>query len=184
MDSFQKRNLTKNIFQCLANGGIFLSAFTTPDTPVSELIRIEDQRDIYRLRHALKRLATGGYITFHEHQSGEVEIIPTGKGQKAISRRELSRMRVEKPRRWDGFWRMVIFDVPETKKDARDAFRRELVRLGFWQFQRSVFLHPFPCENEIDFLRQFFAIPDVVQIFHVKTLDPDLEKTLREQFGI
>ena len=32
---------------------------------------------------------------------------------------------------WDGFWRLVIFDVAEAERQKRDELRRELVKMGF-----------------------------------------------------
>lgn len=41
---------------------------------------------------------------------------------------------------WDGFWRVVIFDIPENKRKDRDALRRRLIRMGFGRLQDSVYL--------------------------------------------
>ena len=52
-------------------------------------------------------------------------------------------------KRWDHLWRMVAFDVPEKKKYYRDAFRNDLLQCGFFPFQKSIYVTPFACENEI-----------------------------------
>lgn len=36
-------------------------------------------------------------------------------------------------KQWDGFWRLVIFDIPEKKKFLRNALRRKLISLGLGQ---------------------------------------------------
>ena len=43
---------------------------------------------------------------------------------------------------WDGFWRMVIFDIPEKNRQARDLLRRQLVKLGFGKLQNSTYISP------------------------------------------
>lgn len=43
---------------------------------------------------------------------------------------------------WDGFWRLVVFDIPETRRSRRDSLRRELVKLGFGRLQDSIYLSP------------------------------------------
>jgi len=41
---------------------------------------------------------------------------------------------------WDGFWRVVMFDIPEAKRKERDGLRRRLMKLGFGRLQDSTYL--------------------------------------------
>jgi phenylacetic acid degradation operon negative regulatory protein len=52
--------------------------------------------------------------------------------------------------KWDGYWRMVIFDIPEEKRVFRDVLRQKLVSLGLAKWQRSIYITPFPLEEEIN----------------------------------
>ena len=45
-------------------------------------------------------------------------------------------------RRWDGRWRLVLFDVPRTCNSKRDKFRRYLQSRGFGYLQNSVWITP------------------------------------------
>lgn len=71
--------------------------------------------------------------------------------------RELAKYAAEsatlKPQRWDGRWRLVIFDIKETKKGQRDRIRRNLVRLGFEKLQDSIWVYPYECEELITYLK-------------------------------
>src|SRR5436309_4771432 len=51
-------------------------------------------------------------------------------------------------RRWDGKWRMVLFDVPQTKASDRARLRRSLVERGFGYLQNSVWITPDPLTGE------------------------------------
>lgn len=53
-------------------------------------------------------------------------------------------------RKWDGFWRIVIFDIPEKKKEIRRRLQSKLVELGFGMWQKSVYISPFDWEEDID----------------------------------
>ncbi|MBI3070024.1 MAG: CRISPR-associated endonuclease Cas2 [Candidatus Levybacteria bacterium] len=44
--------------------------------------------------------------------------------------------------KWDGKWRVVVFDIEETNRNARDIFREKLKELGFGMLQKSVFITP------------------------------------------
>lgn len=45
-------------------------------------------------------------------------------------------------RPWDGRWRVVLFDVPETRKALRQQLRRKLRLLGFGYLQDSAWITP------------------------------------------
>jgi phenylacetic acid degradation operon negative regulatory protein len=47
-------------------------------------------------------------------------------------------------RRWDGRWRLVLFDVPQTKAHARASLRRFLKSSRFGYLQNSVWVSPDP----------------------------------------
>lgn len=51
-------------------------------------------------------------------------------------------------RRWDGQWRLVLFDVPEARSTARDKLRRYLRSRGFGYLQNSVWITPDPLADE------------------------------------
>jgi len=49
---------------------------------------------------------------------------------------------------------------PPTKKLSREAFRGKLKEMGFYPFQKSIWIYPFNCEAEIELLRKFFGLSD------------------------
>ena len=67
-------------------------------------------------------------------------------------RKLLKSFAIAKPKKWDGKWRMVVFDVPETKKDRRDVFRQQLKSLGLANLQQSIWIHPYECQDQVYYL--------------------------------
>jgi phenylacetic acid degradation operon negative regulatory protein len=53
-------------------------------------------------------------------------------------------------RKWDGWWRLVIFDIKEEKRYRRDWLRRKLESLGFGQWQKSVYVSPHDLMDEVN----------------------------------
>jgi phenylacetic acid degradation operon negative regulatory protein len=51
-------------------------------------------------------------------------------------------------RRWDGRWRLVLFDVPEDRSAARNKLRQYLQSRGFGFLQNSVWITPDPVKGE------------------------------------
>lgn len=52
-------------------------------------------------------------------------------------------------RRWDKKWRIVIFDIPEKKKELRNYFRNKLIEFSFKKMQNSVWISPYDIFEEI-----------------------------------
>ena len=74
------------------------------------------------------------------------------------------------PKKWDGQIYLIMFDVPDSKRNARDALRQKLQSLGCFQFQRSVWAHPFPCYEEIMYVADVFGIANHVEVISTKNL--------------
>lgn len=53
-------------------------------------------------------------------------------------------------RPWDGLWRMVLFDVPESERRVRGSLRQVLIRLRFGCLQRSAWISPHPMAEIAD----------------------------------
>lgn len=51
-------------------------------------------------------------------------------------------------RRWDGKWRMVLFDVAQDKASDRTRLRRSLAARGFGYLQNSVWITPDPLTGD------------------------------------
>jgi len=51
-------------------------------------------------------------------------------------------------RPWDGRWRLVLFDLPNTKSSLRNRLRSHLRQRGFGWLQNSVWISPDPLEEE------------------------------------
>lgn len=50
---------------------------------------------------------------------------------------------------WNGFWRMIIFDIPEGKRKQRDNLRHRLIKLGFGRLQDSIYLSPYDWDESL-----------------------------------
>ena len=73
---------------------------------------------------------------------------------------QIDSLKIKKPKKWDKKWRVVVFDIVELKKIRREAFRGKLKELGFRPLQKSVWVHPFNCKDEIALLRRFFGLSE------------------------
>lgn len=116
-----------------------------------------------------------------KEKNGKTLILLTEKGKKRKLQYDLKNMEIFKPKIWDKKWRLLMFDIPESKKLAREALRNKLKDLGFLQFQKSVWAYPYPCENEIDFITEYFSIGPYLNLLTVQIID---DNPLKERFGL
>ena len=117
-----------------------------------------------------------------KNKDGTISIILSEKGKKAAKIYSIDNLKIDKPKKWDGNWRMVIFDIPERIKKVREALRMHLRNLGFYELQKSVFIYPLPCAEEINQIIDFYDISEYVRILMVHSLDNEDE--LRNEFKI
>lgn len=114
-----------------------------------------------------------------ETEAGYVVAI-TERGKRELLTYDIEQMAIERQNPWDGKWRMVFFDIP-TGHEARNIFRENLISMGFFQMQKSVYVHPFPCTKQIKFLREVYEMPHSVKLATIEHLenDEDLRRFFR-----
>ena len=96
---------------------------------------------------------------------------------------ELSKLKITKPARWDKKWRVVIFDIPDKSfKRGRDALRSKLKEWNFYQLQKSVWVCPWPCENEIRTVVDLYELTLYTNIIVAETIENDMH--VRRHFDL
>ncbi len=129
-------------------------------------------------RQSLERAITNLYksklIREHENSDGSLTMVLTDKGKEKIITFNIDNLEIKKPKIWDKKWRIVIFDIPEKKRQARDVLREALKRMNFYELQKSVFIHPYPCQDEIDYIVEYYDIRLYVRILTAIELDNEI----------
>lgn len=115
--------------------------------------------------------------------------IVTRQGQKFISltkkgelRMLLQKARLEHAGKWDGKWRLVIFDIPESARHLRNQLRKLLKQNNFARLQASVFISPYAMNREALNFLALSGLMDFVRILRVDEMDDDAK--LRKKFGL
>jgi CRISPR-associated endonuclease Cas2 len=105
-----------------------------------------------RVESSFSRLIRTGYIVLDE-RNGKKYARLTPKGEMFAARIGEGTLAQKKPKRWDGKWRVLVFDIPETRKRSRNQVRLTLTNLGFRRLQDSVWVYPYDCEDLIMVLK-------------------------------
>jgi hypothetical protein len=131
--------------------------------------------------NAFTNLKRQKLIEYIADKNGKTIVKITKKGESKLRAFAIDLIKIKKLKIWDGKWRVTIFDIPVRFKKAREALRMKLKDLGFVQLQKSVWLHPYPCEDEIIFIADFFGVGKCVEIL---TTDSFLnESRFKRHFG-
>lgn len=176
------KEISKIILLTLAlTGSVFILAAFPGLAYVLKGVVKKEKYPRWKLNRTLKRLKDQNLIRLK--QEGDKTLIGiTKKGKIRALKYKFDELKIKKPKKWDRLWRVVIFDIPEEKKIARDALRRKLKDLGFYRLQKSVFIYPYPCRDEIDFVKEVFRVGEYIHLLVVKSVDN--EENLRRHFKI
>ena len=112
----------------------------------------------------------------------EEVLVLTENGQKVFLRFNYEDLEIKKSKIWDRCFRLVIFDIPEKYRKQRDLFRFRLKELDFVKFNDSVWIYPYPCQKEIDFIANYLEIGKYVHFALVK--DITNKKRLERYFNL
>lgn len=104
-------------------------------------------------KHLLRRLMRNDEIERIVDNQHKLHYRIKGEGKRTLLE-QFPHLRFSQ-QKWDGFWRIVIFDVPESKRYQRDQLRQYLDDLGFGQLQRSVYITPYDFDQD---LMEFFKL--------------------------
>jgi len=87
-----------------------------------------------------------------------------------------------KTKKWNKRWFLVFFDVPETQKNKRDYLRRFLVYIGFYQYQKSIYIFPYECENEIKLIKKIVEGAKYIKYIIAEKIED--EKLVKQYFKL
>src|SRR3989344_1568396 len=126
-----------------------------------------------KLRKEVRNLYRSKLIKEHKNKDGSFTFVLSDKGKMKALTYHFSEMKI-KDKVWDKKWRVVFFDVPEKHRWGRDSLRDKLKKLGFYEIQKSVFVFPHDCEDEIDFIIEFYGMRKYVRYGVMEYIDDDI----------
>jgi DNA-binding transcriptional regulator PaaX len=118
-----------------------------------------------QLALTIKRLRENGLIDFVDDEKLIIRLTDVGK-EKAL----WSKMKLE-DEKWDGKWRVVIWDIPEKRRSARDVLRFKLKQLGFIRWQRSVWISKKNCTKLLRDYIKSVGISDWVKVIESNNIE-------------
>lgn len=179
-----RSEIVKDVLKCLAVTGAVSIAATSPYFVINVLRGFQNAKKYKKRRicDTFYRLRKEGCINIQK-SNHQIYISLTEEGKKKAGRLQINALKINTPKKWDGKWRLVIFDISQPKLSKREAFRGKLKELGFYPLQKSVWAHPYKCDDEINVLKDFFGFSaKEIRIIIAEKIDDDL--SLRKIFKL
>lgn len=99
-----------------------------------------------KFRRAISRAKQKQYIEKRAGTGGAELILTKAGEEKVLKRFPLLKLAAKL---WKGWWLVVTFDIPETEMLSRKSIRRQLVNIGFAQWQKSVYVSPHDISDDL-----------------------------------
>lgn len=179
---------TKIILKTLLRVGVVSTVVLSPVLlPAFGIILVEQKKMKYNCNsktfintfYALRRKE----LIKLERRNKQIYISLTDQGKKKAGKYQIDDLKINKPKKWDGRWRIVIFDINSSKKIVREALRGKLKELEFHQLQKSVWLYPYDCKKEISLLKDFFGLT-VAELRILISEDIGEDNEIRKKYAV
>lgn len=141
-----------------------------------------DAKNTYALSRALKNLVKENCAEIYKSERQNYAKI-TQKGKNKLNSLILDNNSNLVSTSWDGFWRIILLDLPESRKSERESLRYLLKKAGFVCLKNSAWISPFPFEHLFKNIKKDLNLTTEMMIIVTQMVDEETKKFLFEIFG-
>jgi len=134
------------------------------------------------LQRAINSIYASHLVAETNNKDGTTTLILNENGKQKALRFNIDKLEIKKPEKWDGKWRIIMFDIPEKLKGLRDSLRIHFQEIGLRELQKSVFVYPYPCNKEIEFIIELYNARRHVRFILAEKIDNELH--LKNKFNL
>lgn len=176
----KRKNIQKLILETVIVSGALSATFIAPNIigAMKKLNLLPGKRQTESINSARNRMVKKGWLT--RDTQGFLHV--TKRGKDMLLKMQVSEHGLPKPKRWDGKWRVLIFDIPNYRRGLRAKLRRSLQCAGFKLLQGSVWIYPYNCEDYVALLKADFKIGKDMRYLIADTIEGD--GVYRKTFGL
>lgn len=169
------------VLKVIAVAGFLTMAICAPNALQVLGMFDKNRRRPAQVNRVLRRLVHQKLVrVFNDQNKQYVEL--TKKGEQYLAEYEDGHKIFPKPKKWDGKYRILIFDIWERRRQVRDELREWLRRFGFLHLQDSVWVYPYDCEEIITLLKTRFRVGNGLLSIVAESIEND--RWLRKEFGL
>ena len=158
------------------------TAISLPEITDKVITDDDSKNATYAITRSLKGLREGGLIENISSPQNEYVRL-TKEGRKKINSLKLDSDTTLVNTTWDGYWRIILLDLPEDRKSERESLRYLLKKAGFVCLKNSAWISPFPFEHLFTNIKKDLGLTTEMMIIVTQLVDEETKKFLFETFG-
>lgn len=165
------RERTVQILKLVALGVLIVGLGGAPspramNRMLKELILDNTRANRRYVSRKVRELKKRGYLAAHG-----VKFAVSDKGERLLTREQLTKLHIPVPRHWDRTWHLILFDIPLPESNARKTLNRLLLDMGLVQYQQSVLVYPYPIKETVMHICRFYKISRYVSFACATNID-------------
>ncbi len=172
----KKPSIQKAIFKTLA-GKKAVSLETLKNEVENSLKTAYKSKNLpeYAISRSIKNLASLGLIECFQSDYQPYFRL-SNEGKKRLNSNVLDDETALVSNNWDGYWRIIILDLPEDRKSEREALRYLLKKAGFICVKNSVWISIYPYEHLFTNIKKDLGLTTEMMIVVTNNIDKETEK--------
>jgi phenylacetic acid degradation operon negative regulatory protein len=141
-----------------------------------------DSKQTYAFARSIKNMTDLGLIeTIKSDHEAYARITP--KGRQKLTSLKLDSKNGLISKSWDGKWRIILLDLPESRKAERESIRYLLKKANFVCLKNSAWISPYPFEHMFENIKKDLGLKNELIILTTNTVDETSEKYFFENFS-
>lgn len=160
---YKRNEMLKMVLRTVAIAGVLTIAATSPYFLTNALRQcfkdVDNDKKNKRLARAIDYARRRQLITW-SGQHGIIKVLLSEEGKRKVQEYDFDDMALPHKKRHDGKWHVIIFDISDKKKAARNALWFKFKELGMMMLQKSVWVWPYECRAEIKIIQDMYHISD------------------------
>ena len=134
----------------------------------------EGKNPDYAINRSIKSMISDGLVeTFSSEHSQYFRL--TSLGKQKLNNITLEAEGSLVSTHWDGYWRIILLDLPEDRKSEREALRYLLKKAGFVCIKNSVWISMYPYENLFTNIKKDLGLTTEMMIIVTDKIDKETE---------
>ncbi len=165
--------------QVIKAAGVLSVALVAPNVvgAMHKMGLINTERQDESVARARRSLIKAGHLKL---ENGFLRL--TEGGEKELRRLQAYAGMRALPKRWDERWRVIVFDIPESRRKVRVRLREMIEGAGFVKLQNSVWVYPYDSEELVALLKADLRIGKQLLYMIVESIESD--QWLRQHFQL
>ncbi len=181
----RKENIQNALLSIVTVAGTLAVATVAPNIfqALPHIVGKDRYRLAFKSKTAIDRLIIKKYLRrVRKNGSVFLELTNEGRQHLLVEEARVSSPASKKRKRWDGRYRLVMFDIPEKRKTTRDRLRMLMNEFGFMRLQNSVWVSPYDCEELIALVKAELRIGSAILYALVDQIEG--ERRIKDHFGL